>query len=195
VLFTVVALSQAAPLSRSPRVATLLSLSTPTPLTPLWASGVSLGQSHSGSVCRLVPFVVAWRPRRGARPVASRSANGSRLPCRAGVRPCGPPCLELPPEHTAPALAGLLPPRELPRRLLGTHSQTSARALACPMAGRLRHPFERPAGNHSRSRLKPSPISDRHRIKLVVRSREAQRLGTSGHTRGLSRRARLTHPP
>jgi hypothetical protein len=56
-------------------------------------------------------------------------------------------------------------------------------------------PVGHPAGNHSRSRLKPSPISDRHVIELVVRSLEALRLRTSGHVRALSRRACLAHHP
>ena len=52
-----------------------------------------------------------------------------------------------------------------------------------------------PAGNHSRSRLKPSPISDRHVIELVVRSLEALRLRTSGYVYSLSRRTCLADHP
>ena len=161
VLFTVITLSQAAlPLGRSACHHASESLNTDS-AGPI-ASGAHHGQSHSGQVIRLVPFVVALRSNgrmTGCQPTGERVSTA--LPSRCGTQV--PPCLELPPETPLPLSRDFYRHTGYP---VGNSGHTPGHQLdAATCAYRtqtLGSSEENQAGNHPRSRLKPSPISNRH---------------------------------
>jgi len=160
------------------------------------ASGADFGRSHSGQVRRLVPFVVALRQHRrmtGCQPVGKRVPTA--LPGRR--RANSPyPVWSFPQNHRSRSRRTPTAARVTPRVTRDTLPDISSTQPRASDASSRSGPFaEAPAGNHSRFRLKPSPISDRHVIELAVRSLEALRLKTSGHARVLSHRARLAGHP